>query len=52
VLLVVHLSSARVRQAVRQECSFAKKQASPVALLVVVRSEREGSEDGRVPELL
>src|SRR5919202_1355398 len=36
-LLVVRLSSERVRQAVRQDCSFAKKQASPPALLGVVR---------------
>ena len=34
---VVRLSSERVRQAARQDCSFAKKQASPGALLGVVR---------------
>jgi len=36
----VRLSSEGVRQAVRQDCSFAKKQASPPALLVVVHSGR------------
>src|SRR5215217_1150147 len=41
LLLIVRLSSERVRQAVRQDCSFAKKQASPPALLVVVPSARE-----------
>jgi hypothetical protein len=35
----VRLSSERVRQAVRQDCSFAKKQASPPALLVVIQLE-------------
>jgi hypothetical protein len=40
LLVVVRLSSERVRQPVRQDCSFAKKQASPPALLVVVRSGR------------
>jgi hypothetical protein len=39
-MLFVRLSSDRVRQAMRQDCSFAKKQASPPALLVVVLSER------------
>jgi hypothetical protein len=29
-----------MRQAVRQDCSFAKKQASPPALLLVVHSGR------------
>jgi hypothetical protein len=38
LLLFVQLSSERARQAVRQDCSFAKKQASPPALLVVVLS--------------
>jgi hypothetical protein len=37
LLLVVQLSSERARQAVRQDCSFAKKQESPPALLVVVQ---------------
>jgi hypothetical protein len=32
----VRLSSERVRQAVPQDCSFAERQASPPALLVVV----------------
>jgi hypothetical protein len=40
LLTFVRLSSERARQAVRQECSFAKKQESPPALLVVVLSER------------
>src|SRR3954465_1562911 len=39
--LLVRLSSERVRQAVPQDCSFAEKQASPPALLVVVRSESD-----------
>jgi DNA-binding SARP family transcriptional activator len=49
LLPFVRLSSERVRQAVRQDCSFAKKQASPPALLVVVRSGRLASvgADGR-----
>ena len=34
---IVRLSGERTRQAVRQDCSFAKKQESPAALLVVVR---------------
>ena len=38
---LVQLSSERARQAVRQGCSFAKKQEPPPALLVVVPSERE-----------
>jgi hypothetical protein len=38
LLVVVRLSSERVRQAVRQDCS-AKKQASPPALLVVIQLE-------------
>jgi len=42
LLVVVRLSSERVRQAVPQDCSFAEKQASPPALLVVVRSGRRG----------
>ena len=42
LLRFVQLSSERRRQAVRQHCSFAKKQESPPALLRVVRS-------GRVP---
>jgi agmatinase len=37
----VQLSSERARQAVRQDSSFARKQESPPALLVVVRSERD-----------
>jgi len=36
LLVFVRLSSERVRQAVRQDCSFVKKQESPPALLVVV----------------
>jgi hypothetical protein len=32
---IVRLSSERWRQAVRQDCSLARKQASPPALLVV-----------------
>jgi hypothetical protein len=36
LLVVVQLSSERVRQAVPQDCSFAERQASPPALLVVV----------------
>ena len=36
--MAVQLSSERARQAVREDCSFAKKQASPSALLVVVLS--------------
>jgi hypothetical protein len=36
---LVQLSSERARQALRQDCSFAKTQKSPPALLVVVRSE-------------
>jgi hypothetical protein len=32
----------------RQDCSFAKKQASPPALLVVVRSECELGTGGEV----
>src|SRR3954465_11020451 len=39
--LLVRLSSERVRQAVPQDCSFAEKQASPPALLAVVRSESD-----------
>jgi hypothetical protein len=39
LLLVVRLSSERAIQAVRQDCSFAKNQASPPALLVVVARE-------------
>jgi hypothetical protein len=39
LLLVVRLSSERARQAVRQDCSLAKKQESPTTLLVVVRSD-------------
>jgi hypothetical protein len=38
LLAVVRLSSERVRQAVRQDCSVAKKQASRPALPVVVQS--------------
>ena len=40
LLRFVRLSSERARQAVRQDCSFAKKQDSPPALPVVVRSGR------------
>jgi hypothetical protein len=36
LLVVVRLSSERARQAVCQDCSFAKKQESLHALLVVV----------------
>src|SRR5215216_520328 len=36
LLLIVRLSSERMRQAVREDWSFARKQASPPALLVVV----------------
>jgi hypothetical protein len=39
LLVVVRLSSERARQAVRQDCSFAKEQESRRALLVVVLSE-------------
>jgi hypothetical protein len=38
LLRFVQLSSERARQAVRQDCSFAKKQESPYALLVVVQA--------------
>jgi hypothetical protein len=38
--VIVRLSSERARQAVRQDCSFATKQESRPALLVVVRSGR------------
>jgi hypothetical protein len=37
----VRLCSERMRQAVRQDCSFAKKLESPPALLVVVRGSSE-----------
>ena len=40
LMLPVRLSSERVRQAVRQDCFFAKKQASPVALLIVAHTRR------------
>ena len=40
LLRFVRLSSERVRQAVRQDCSFAEKQEFLPALLVVVPSER------------
>jgi hypothetical protein len=43
---VVRLSSERVRQAVRQDCPFAKKQASPPALLVVIQRGRELAASG------
>jgi hypothetical protein len=45
----VRLSSELARQAVRQDCSFAKKQESPPALLVVVPSGRapDGDADAR-----
>jgi hypothetical protein len=36
---IVRLSSEQSCQAVRQDCSFAKKQGSPPARLVVVQSE-------------
>jgi hypothetical protein len=45
VPLVVRLSSERARQAVRQDCSFAKKRESLAALLVVVQG---GALDGPV----
>ena len=48
-MLLVHLSSERARKAVRQDGSFAEKQESPVALLVVVPIERQ-SELLRTPE--
>jgi hypothetical protein len=38
-LRIVHLSSEPARQAVRHDCSFAKKQESPPAFLVVVPCE-------------
>jgi hypothetical protein len=38
LLLVVQLSSEQARQAVRQDCSFAKKQEPAAVLPVVVRS--------------
>jgi hypothetical protein len=38
LLVFVRLSSERARQAVRQECSFAKKHKSPSVLLVVVEA--------------
>jgi len=38
LLVFVRLSRERARQAVRQDCSFAKKQESPPALLVVVQA--------------
>ena len=38
LLVVVRLSSERARQAVRHDCSFAKKPASPRAFLVVVEA--------------
>jgi hypothetical protein len=37
--VLVRLSSERARDAVRQDCSFANKQESPVARLVVVLGE-------------
>lgn len=40
LVLIVRLSSEPARQVVHQDCSFAKKQESPHALLVVVRSRR------------
>ena len=46
LLCFVRPSSERARQAVRQDCSFAKKQESPLALLVVVRSRRLASVAG------
>ncbi|HEX2309578.1 MAG TPA: hypothetical protein VHH91_02575 [Vicinamibacterales bacterium] len=45
LLVFVQLSSERVRQAVRQDCSFARKQATPPALLVVVQRERLAVDD-------
>ena len=50
LLLVVRLSSERVRQAVRQDCSCAKTQASPPALLVVVESGGRGRCGPRLDE--
>jgi hypothetical protein len=41
-LVLVRLRSERARQAVRQDCSFAKKQESPPALLVVIQGGRAG----------
>jgi hypothetical protein len=43
---VVRLSSERARKAVRQDCSLAKKQESPAALLVVVPSSQVVVRDG------
>jgi hypothetical protein len=40
LLRFVRLSSERARQAVRRDCSFAKKRESPPALLVVVQPGR------------
>jgi hypothetical protein len=51
LLLVVRLSSERARQPVRQDCSFAKKQESPHARLVLVLS-RSKRRLGRVSEVL
>jgi hypothetical protein len=47
LLVFVHLSIGPVRQAVRHDCSFAKKRESRVALLVVVRGESACSPDRR-----
>jgi hypothetical protein len=49
LLLVVRLSSERVRQAVPQDCSFAEKQASPPALLVRPLRERVNRRPRRSP---
>ena len=49
LLVVVQVSSEPARQALRQACCFARKQASPPALLVVVRdkSVRAGLQSAR-----
>ena len=47
LLVVVRLSSEWGGQAVRYECSFAKKRESPTALLVVVRDRRRPIGSGR-----
>ena len=46
---LVRLSSERPPQAVRLDCSLAKKQASPPALVVVVRGERRAGQ-GQTPD--
>jgi len=50
LLLLVHLSSDRTVEPVRQDSSFAEKQESHPALLLVVRRESrsEGGADARI----